>query len=76
MRKQPGVRYRPFPMAADGSGWTMIQPPEQGGFRHACCGCGLIHDIELRVVNNWDLKQRWRVNNRATAAHCRQHKYF
>ena len=59
MRKQPGVamRYRPFPMAADGSRldrrWIMIQPPEQGGFRHAVCGCGLIHDIEAAVAEQW-----------------------
>ena len=37
------------PEAADGSGWTDWVLPQRH-YRMGCCDCGLVHDMEFRVV--------------------------
>ena len=41
--------------------------PKHRGYRHQCCGCGLVHDMDFRVVDG-GVQYRVRVNARATAA--------
>lgn len=37
-------------------------------FRHQCCDCGLVHDVELDVEDgHGKVIWRWKRNNRATA---------
>ena len=38
------------------------------GFRHGCCECSLIHDVDVKVDEQGRVWTRWRVNGRATAA--------
>jgi hypothetical protein len=40
--------------------------PIRKGYRVACCSCGLVHDIDFRVVNR-HIQFRARRNHRATA---------
>lgn len=35
---------------------------------HACCDCGLTHDIEIRVKKNGHIDIKYTTNRRATAA--------
>jgi len=37
------------PTAGD-NGWTDWQKPVMRGYRLGCCDCGLVHDIDFRVV--------------------------
>jgi hypothetical protein len=32
------------------NGWSRWVPPMMKGYRMACCDCGLVHDMEFRVV--------------------------
>lgn len=32
------------------NGWTDWQSPVMSGYRMGCCDCGLVHDMEFRVV--------------------------
>lgn len=32
------------------NGWCRWVPPLMNGYRMACCDCGLVHDMEYRVV--------------------------
>jgi hypothetical protein len=43
-----------------------IQPVREG-YRAACCDCGLVHEVDFRVVKG-RAQFRVRRNNRATAA--------
>ena len=52
--------------------YDVAQPDEwffvpRKGFRHGCCSCGLIHDVEFKIVNN-KIYTRWKTHERATAA--------
>jgi hypothetical protein len=49
------------------SGWSKweIWPRK---VRHGCCGCSLVHDLEMMVDKRGKIVMRWRINNRATAA--------
>jgi hypothetical protein len=38
------------------------------GFRHQCCDCGLVHDVDFKSDTRRTLETRWRINPRATAA--------
>lgn len=41
--------------------------PTRKGFRDACCGCGLVHTMEFRLVDG-TIEFRATVDKRATAA--------
>lgn len=32
------------------NGWSRWVPPTMKGYRIACCDCGLVHNMEFRVV--------------------------
>jgi len=32
------------------NGWTDFVSPKMEGYRLACCDCGLVHDLQFRVV--------------------------
>ena len=36
--------------------------------RHMCCGCSLVHDIELRTNKDGTVDIKYKLNPRATAA--------
>jgi hypothetical protein len=40
-------------------------PSIPGQFGHGCCGCGLYHDVEYRIVDG-EFQMRWVVNKSAT----------
>ena len=43
--------------------------PVSRGFREQCCDCGLVHDIDFRIVDGKHVEFKIRkVNKRATAA--------
>jgi hypothetical protein len=48
-------------------GWTRWLAPKKRGFKAACCDCGLVHDMEFRVIEGV-IFFRARRNKRATAA--------
>lgn len=33
------------------SGWSRWVPPLHKGYRMACCDCGLVHNMEFKVVH-------------------------
>jgi len=45
------------------------------GFKEQCCGCGLIHKTDYRVIENNTLQFKATVDNRATAAARRPFKF-
>ena len=61
------VRYHPN---ADGE-WVA---PVVKGYRVSCCDCGLVHEINIRVVNGQVQFQAFR-NARATAGKRKSKKY-
>ena len=66
------TRYTAHKIDADG--WTIwINPAVPMEHKIVCCDCGLIHDIEFRVVEN-AVQFRARRNERATAARRRKYK--
>jgi len=32
------------------NGWSRWVPPKMKGYKMACCDCGLVHDMEFKVV--------------------------
>lgn len=49
-------------------GWSRWVLPVMEGYRMACCDCGLVHEVDFRVTNNYDrVELRMRRNNRSTA---------
>lgn len=48
-------------------GWTRWVHPVMEGYRMGCCDCGLVHDMDFRVVGD-RVEFRARRNERATAA--------
>lgn len=44
------------------------------GFREQCCDCGLVHDLDFRIVDG-NIEIRTRRNERATAAVRRAFKF-
>lgn len=41
---------RMYEPPAGKNGWTDWQRPMMRGYRLGCCDCGLVHDIDFRVV--------------------------
>lgn len=50
-------------------GWSRWIFPIMDGYKLTCCDCGLVHDMQFRVTDEYDrVEFRVRRNNRATAA--------
>lgn len=57
--------YRKFKTVKDGwSDW--VAPKLDRPFKFACCDCGLVHDMELRIAPDGKPDFRARVNRRST----------
>lgn len=58
------------------TGWSAWEWPVHEGYRLACCGCGLVHDVNFRIepVKQW-VGVQFRINRRATAAVRRGKRY-
>lgn len=54
--------YEPGP-----DGWCDWVHPVQTGYRMACCGCGLVHEVDYRVNAENQAEWRMRIDRRATA---------
>jgi hypothetical protein len=49
------------------NGWSDWIYPVMKGYKMACCDCGLVHDLEFRIVENGKrVEFRARRNNRST----------
>lgn len=49
-------------------GWSRWVYPVLDGYKLGCCDCGLTHDMQFRVTDEYDrVEFRVRRNNRATA---------
>lgn len=49
------------------TGWTAWFKVQRK-HKHICCDCLLAHFVEQRTTNDGDIEERWKRNNRATAA--------
>jgi hypothetical protein len=58
-------RYDEYPTGLDG--WCEWVLPVQTGYRMACCGCGLTHEVDYRVNDQSQVEWRMRIDRRATA---------
>lgn len=72
LRPLTSTRKRAFPVEVEGAdGWSdWIRPLP--GYRMACCDCGLVHDLELRVDDAGNPNFRARRNTRSTGQLRRQ----
>lgn len=53
------------------------ESPTRKGFRHMCCDCQLIHEVDTRLVDygaGKKIQWRWRRLERATAAARREER--
>ena len=49
-------------------GWTRWCYPIMDDYKLVCCDCGLVHDMEFRVTQDYDrVEFRSRRNNRSTS---------
>ena len=49
-------------------GWSRWVYPVMQNYKMTCCDCGLVHDVEFRVTDEYDrVEFRVRRNNRSTA---------
>lgn len=49
-------------------GWSRWVYPVMKGYKMTCCDCGLVHDVDFRVTDNYDrVEMRLRRNTRSTA---------
>jgi hypothetical protein len=78
-RREKMPKYRVLHQTSD-DGWCDWQFPVMKGYKLACCDCGLVHDVEFRVVkrdpktgmpmvmdeSEYRVELRMRRNNRAT----------
>lgn len=55
------------PKEDEQTGWTEWQRPIRRGYKMCCCDCGLVHDVDFRVIKR-RAEFRVRRNNRSTAA--------
>jgi len=55
-------------------GWSAWEWPIQSGYRLACCGCGLVHNVNFRVKND-ETQLQFQINRKATAAMRRGKRY-
>jgi hypothetical protein len=59
-------------LETDKDGWTKWISPVMSGYRLGCCDCGLIHEMDFRIVKEDDgsesVEFRARRHERATAA--------
>ena len=50
-------------------GWSRWVFPVMDGYKMTCCDCGLVHDMQFRVTEEYDrVEFRVRRNERSTAA--------
>lgn len=73
MRKRPTYGER-LSRSVDKNGWSAWEKPVPEGYRLACCGCGLVHNVNFRVRNKQSELQ-FQINRRATSAMRRGKKY-
>lgn len=67
---KPSVKQRASSYQQIISGeWVSLK----GGFHVACCDCGLIHDLDVKVINGTP-HIRFTVMPKATATYRRHHK--
>ena len=59
------MKHRPVSTGADG--WTRWKTPRDNAWRMSCCDCGLVHDLEFRIMNGI-IEFRAKRNERATSA--------
>ena len=52
-----------YPVVEEGE-WVY---PKMDGYRMMCCDCGLVHEIDFEVLDDWGIRLRARRNNRSTA---------
>ena len=50
---------------ADSTEWFHVP---RKNFRHMCCGCSLVHDVDFKVDKRGRIWTRWSPNDRATSA--------
>jgi hypothetical protein len=55
------------------SDWIKPRIAKNGGYKVACCDCGLVHDMEMRRHKD-GLQYRVRLNKTSTAAVRRERK--
>lgn len=56
-------------------GWSRWVLPVMDGYKMSCCDCGLVHDMQFRVTDDYDrVEFRVRRNSRSTAALRRERK--
>lgn len=48
-------------------GWSAWEKPVHEGYRLACCGCGLVHNVDFRIRQRM-VELKFQINRRATAA--------
>lgn len=65
-----GMSRRKYDQLVDGEWMT----PVRKGFKEQCCGCGLVHIVDYRLVDG-KIQFRATVDNRATAAARRKFKF-
>lgn len=68
------MKYLAHPLSADG--WTDWIQPRMRSYRMSCCDCGLVHELQFRVVacgRGHKVIFRARRHERATAA-VRRHR--
>jgi hypothetical protein len=59
------------PKVAGPDGWSEWTQPKRNGYRLACCDCGLVHEMQFRLVpaaNGHGIQFRCRRDKRTTAA--------
>ena len=61
-----------YPEAEDGEWFA----PKHRAFKHACCGCHLVHKVDFKIDEKGDIWMRWKRDNRATAAARRSLKFL
>lgn len=48
-------------------GWSRWVYPEMDGYKMSCCDCGLVHQMQFRVTDDYErVEFRVRRDNRAT----------
>ncbi len=62
MRHKQAVAIHP-------DGWTRWSYPTMDGYKMSCCDCGLVHNMQFRVTDDYDqVEFRVQRNNRSTSA--------
>jgi hypothetical protein len=54
------------PVKVRKNGWSWWQHPKMKGYKMQCCDCGLVHEVEFRVVKVIKRKQwGWKILEKA-----------